>query len=208
MANFKKGLKKEIKSILFERPGPLIKQIESETEKIKQENQHLVKDAPSEGHLEISSYLLGAYRVLLPRIGIEEATISFLKSAMMQGTNTLTLRNALKALIIACRKKPHRLYQAFGWMMKQYGATFDWEVPHVHENEKCTWSFKIQRCFYFEFFKAAGVPELTTALCQIDALWFNQIKPEREGFYFDTGEYRTQGYGAESCNFPIKQTNS
>lgn len=205
VANFKKGLKKEIKRTLFERPGPLLKEIINEAAKIKEKQRQLIKDAPSEGHLEIASHLLGAYRILLSRIGIEEATISFLKTSMMRGMNNLSLRYALKGLVLACRKKPDRLYKAFGWMMQQYGASFDWDAPHVHENGKCQWSFHIHRCFYFEFFKAAGIPSLTTALCQIDSLWFNQIKPEKQGFYFDTKEYRTQGYGAESCNFPIKQ---
>ena len=208
LANFKRGLKQEIKATLFEKPGPLLKKIEAEGEKIKEKNQHLVKDAPSAGHLEFASHVLGAYRILLPRLGLEEATLFFVKSATLRGMNNFSLRNGLKALIRACRRNPHRLYQAFGWMMQQYGTTFDWSVPHAHEDEKCQWNFKIQRCFYFDFFKAAGAPRLTTALCQIDALWFNQIKPEREGFYFDTSDYRTQGYGAESCNFPIKQNGS
>lgn len=200
---FLNGLRSEIKVRLNKDPLPIIREIKEQAREIQSRHNTLIKDAPSKGHLELTSHMLAAYRVLLPELGIDRATIQLLDHAMMQGVDTNSMRFALKSMLDSCRNNADRFYSIFKWLMKQYGTTFKWTSPHGHEKERCDFSIEIQRCFYHDFFTAHGAPFLTPALCQIDSIWFNMVDPKSHGFRFNKSRYRTQGYGAPTCIFPI-----
>lgn len=200
---FLNGLRSEIKTRLNKNPSPIIKKIKEEARKIQLYDNKLIEDAPSRGHLELTSHILSAYRVLLPEVGIDKATIQLLEHAMMEGVDTMSMRFALQSMLDSSRNQPGRLYNIFQWLMKQYGTTFKWTAPHKHKIKRSGFSIEIQRCFYHSFFTAHNAPFLTPVLCQIDSIWFNMIDPQRHGFSFDKSRYRTQGYGARTCVFPI-----
>ncbi len=200
---FLNGLRSEIRTRLNKNPSPIIKAIKEEARKIQLHDTSLIDDAPSKGHLELTSHIVAAYRVLLPEVGIERATIQLLEHAMMEGVDTLSMRFALKSMLDSCRDNPDRLYNIFRWLMTQYGTTFKWKAPHKHGKQGSGFSIEIQRCFYHRFFATHNSPFLTPILCQIDSIWFNLIDPQKHGFSFDKSRYRTQGYGAPTCIFPI-----
>jgi hypothetical protein len=204
-AKFLSGLNAEIKDTLKTDPGPIIKAVKDEVGKIEESGSDLVKDAPSEGHLELCSSVLAAYNTLLPTLGDRESTVNFISRAMMRGVNTWSMRASLGLMLYVCRNNPDRLRDIFGWLMKQYGATFKWTSPHKEDELSDSFSVEIQRCFYFEFFKSRDVPFLTPILCQLDSLWFDSVDPQKHGFFFDKSRYKTQGYGARVCVFPIVQ---
>ncbi len=200
---FLNGLRSEIRTRLNKNPSPIIKAIKEEARKIQLHDTSLIDDAPSKGHLELTSHIVAAYRVLLPEVGIERATIQLLEHAMMEGVDTLSMRFALKSMLDSCRDNLDRLYNIFRWLMTQYGTTFKWKAPHKHGKQGSGFSIEIQRCFYHRFFATHNSPFLTPILCQIDSIWFNLIDPQKHGFSFDKSRYRTQGYGAPTCIFPI-----
>ena len=200
---FLKGLRSEIKTQLSTNPSPIIKDIKALAEEIQESDKKFVKDSPSRGHLEFSSHVLAAYKVLMPIVGIESATVQLLERAMMKGIDTQSMRFTIRTVLQRSRNMPDRLYNIFGWLMKQYGTTFEWTAPHSHSKEKREFSIEIQRCFYFDFFSAHDAPFLTPILCQVDSIWFNMIDPNKHGFSFDKSRYKTQGYGASTCTFPI-----
>ena len=200
---FLKGLKSEIRTRLSPDPGPIIKKIKELAEEIQQADKNLIKDAPSRGHLEFVSHVLAAYKVLMPIVGVERATVQLLERAMMEGIDTKTMQISIRSVLQSSRNKPDRFYNILAWLMKQFGTTFEWTAPHVHRKGKGEFSIEIQQCFYFKFFSTHSAPFLTPILCQIDSLWFNMIDPNKHGFSFDQSRYQTQGYGAATCVFPI-----
>ena len=207
-AQFINGLKAEVGSSLKMNPDPIILSIKSESQSIKQANLHLIKDAVSEGHLELTSMILGAYRILNDVLGDQAQTVDFLKRAMMRGTNTLSMRFALWLMLYSSAGNPDRLKDVFDWLMKQYGTTFKWSTQHEETEEKHSFSIEIQRCFYFSFLSANDAPFLTPILCQLDSLWFENIDPRKHGYYFDKSRYQTLSYGAPKCVFPIVEVKN
>lgn len=160
-------------------------------------------DAPSQGHLELCSSVLSAYNNLLPLLGDKDSTLEFISRAMMDGINNISMRSSLTLMLKACKDNPDRLRDIFSWLMEQYGTTFGWTTTHEENEETDSFSIEIYRCFYFNFFKSHGMPFLTPILCQLDSLWFDMIDPDKHGFYFDKTRYKTQGYRAPKCVFPI-----
>ena len=200
---FLNGLRSEIRTRLNKNPSPVISEIKEEARKIQSFDEKLIEDAPSRGHLELTSHIVAAYRVLLPEVGVEKPTIQLLEHAMMEGIDTMSMRFSLKSMLSSSRNNPDRLYNIFRWLMKQYGTTFKWTAPHKHREERSGFSIEIQHCFYHSFFTAHNAPFLTPILCQLDSIWFNMIDPQKHGFSFDKSRYRSQGYGAPTCIFPV-----
>ncbi len=209
-SQFLNGLKSEIQNSLDIDTNSMIESIKKEAKEIEQSNASTVVDAPSHGHLELCSSILSAYNNLLPVIGSKESTFEFISTAMIKGINNLSMRTSLTLMLAACKGNPDRLKDIFSWLMKQYGATFEWTAPHKETEQEDSYEIEIQKCYYFNFFSSHDVAFLTPILCQLDSLWFEMVDPEKHGFSFDKSRYQTQGYGAPKCVFPIvmKKNNS
>ncbi len=159
-------------------------------------------DPPARGHLEWSAWLLAAYHVLKPRFDSDEAVIAFLGDASLRGFETRSLRLGVWLALRSCRGgRLDRAESLLGAMIRQYGATFESNTAQSPGRLV----FEVSTCFYYNFFKAHGVPALTTALCRLDQLWFDRIDPEKHGLRFDTPHYATMSRGAAQCSFPIVQ---
>lgn len=204
-----KGLKPAIKQQFPAEISQIIKNIKSKAREIIQQHQDSVIDGASRGHVEFSSHILAAYYVLLSKFANDKVqTVEFLKKATMAGYDTWMLRFAFRMILGICRNNPKKLESIFAWMMKQYGASFNWkysdeDLDHHHDSV-----LVIHRCFYVEFFKMHDAIFLTPILCQLDAIWFEMINPQKHGFRFNKEHYQTQGYGAHECRFPIDRIQS
>lgn len=200
---FMGGLKSEIDSRLRTDTDELLASIKREAREIESRNASTVVDAPSHGHLELCSTVLSAYSNLKPFFSTQEETCAFISDAMMKGINNFSMRAALKMMLEACKDNPDRLKEIFSWLMEQYGATFAWSAPHRESESEDSFSIEVTDCYYFNFFSSHDAAFLTPILCQLDSLWFDMVDPEKHGFMFDKSRYRTQGYGAPTCVFPI-----
>ena len=156
-------------------------------------------DPPSRGHLEWSAWILAAYHVLRPHFENDEETVEYLGEAALRGFNTRRLRIGMWLLLRTCRGNVGQVKAALGAMLTQYGASFDWD--RLEQDDEV--DMQVNRCFYFDFFRAHDLPLLTTVLCKLDQLWFDRIDPQKHGFRFDHEQRETMPRSAERCVFPI-----
>ena len=91
----------------------------------------LIEDVPSRGHLELTSHILAAYRVLSPEVGIDKAVIQLIEHAMMEGVDPMSMRFALSSMLDSGRNPHDRPYNIFRWLMKQYGTTSKRTAPQA-----------------------------------------------------------------------------
>ena len=179
----------------------VLRQIDHAAESHAREELSLATDPPSVGHLEWASFILAAYRKLLPEFGSPEQMIESLGAEMNKAHATPMILFTLDRLMKAFQGDVHRARKVFDAVLKQYGAFFTWNM----DIEKSRLTITITRCWYFHSFAIHNVPRLTICACRLDGLWFNRMKPERHGLRFDHDRYTTKGYGEENCVFTIEQ---
>jgi hypothetical protein len=83
--------------------------------------------------------------------------------------------------------------------LEQYGR--EWEF-RIEETDRC-FSMTATKCFYADFFRAVGVPQLTRVFCHWDQNWIEPIDPARHKIRFDRPT--TMGYGGRECPFIFKR---
>jgi len=75
-----------------------------------------------------------------------------------------------------------------------------WNKMQIVERTDRRFELKITRCMFHEFLSAAGVPEMTKVVCQIDNAMFNAYLPDE--MVFDRGGVgRRIADGRPECNF-------
>jgi hypothetical protein len=78
-----------------------------------------------------------------------------------------------------------------------------WNKLEIVERGSDRFALKVTRCLFHELCVAAGVPELTPVVCQIDNAAFNAYMPDR--LVFDRGgPGRRIADGAKHCDFAWK----
>ena len=179
----------------------VLRQIDHAATTHAREEASLASDPPSAGHLEWASFILAAYRKLLPEFESSEQMIESLGVEMEKAHGTPIVLFTLDRLMKAFRGDVHRAGKVLDAVLKQYGVFFTWNT----EIDESRLTFTITRCWYFHFFALHNVPRLTTCACRLDGLWFNRLDPKRHGLRFDHDRYTTKGYGGENCIFPIEQ---
>lgn len=81
----------------------------------------------------------------------------------------------------------------------QSGVT-RWNTLEIIERDIDQFALRVTRCMFHEFCVAAGVPELTSIVCQIDNAAFNSYMPDR--LVFDRGGAgRRIADGHTQCDF-------
>lgn len=75
-----------------------------------------------------------------------------------------------------------------------------WNTMEIVERTDRRFEVRVTRCLYHQFATAAGVPELTPAVCQIDNAGFNSYLPDRVIFHRG-GPGRRIADGAKECHF-------
>ena len=83
--------------------------------------------------------------------------------------------------------------------VNQSGPT-RWNTLEVVEQSERRFEIKITRCLYHELTTAAGVPELTPVICQIDNAAFNSYLPDAVVFTRGGSGHRIAD-GARECKF-------
>lgn len=78
----------------------------------------------------------------------------------------------------------------------RYGPTFAFETA---EDTHDTFVQAVTRCFYNDYFRARGKPELIGAFCAFDRLWIDQIDEQRDGVRFERP--CTLAGGSACCRF-------
>lgn len=195
------GIHKRVATLL-ERPWPEIqKEIELKTAAIMNENAHRAIDEQSKRFLlPVSSLLLAAYRTLLTMIEDKEKLLMVLSEEVgeaMGGDMAKYLYDRFRirqdapgeALKMACEN-----FKKIG--EDRFGRTFVYEKD-VQNESGC--SFNVRKCFFDEFFRENGAPELMPVCCMQDNLWMTELNKPRYGLTVTRSSIISEG--GDACRF-------
>src|SRR6185295_4369110 len=138
--------------------------------------------------------VLAAYAALRRRLSHERA-LELLKAAFLQSGSWVREKtrawldqspDAFRELVSISKQ---REVQAFG-----NGFSFE----RARDDDEA-YLLNVRRCFWHDFFRSVGLPELTRVLCEFDRNWFEAIDAQRHGFRFE--RTTTLAYAGACCPF-------
>ena len=187
-----------------ERAATIVQDIEDTARPIRAANQSRIVDEPSKHHLELTSLILASYRVLVPIMQDHEAMLALLRNVIAapvrsQMQTYLTQRFGIDPTV------PAQAFDAAAENFKQrgelrYGKAFQYE-QEVQTPEQ---SFvNIHRCFFNDFFRANGAPELTPLFCFMDTLWADALHEGEYNVRFERPT--TLAAGDDMCRFQFSR---
>lgn len=148
-----------------ERAETIVQDIEHTARPIRAANQSRVVDEPSKHHLELTSMLLVSYRVLVPLMQDRDTILAWLRNVLAEPLQSqmqtyLTQRFGIDPTV------PAQAFDAAAENFKQRGEQrFGKAFQYEQEVQTPEQSFvHIRRCFFNDFFRANGAPELTPLL--------------------------------------------
>ncbi|PRX96788.1 L-2-amino-thiazoline-4-carboxylic acid hydrolase [Allonocardiopsis opalescens] len=160
---------------------------------------HRIVDEPSRHNLRITLALVAAYEGLRPELDgpaaaaeLRAALVEPLGEAMRDGTRAMldAAADPFAAMVAVSKAREEHAF----------GAAFTFHRP-VDDDER--YFVDVRHCFYHEVLAAHGAPELTPAMCAIDANWIDAIDPDRHGFAFERAT--TIGLGGTHCPFHFRR---
>lgn len=177
-----------------------IEDVRAEAERITGENAAFAVDAAGRRWLMLCAILLAAYRRFLPVVGDSATAVSLLQTSM-----TTPFRAGIQAFIRdrfgisqdAPNEAFDRIAETFQNRGQQrFGKGFTF-VPVVRDDGH---SFtNITRCLFNDFFRANGVPELTSVCCAMDFVWADELTHPRYAVRFERST--TLAGGDDACRF-------
>ena len=186
--------------------GEFVKtQVRYEARAVFRQNRHWAGDDSSVALLRMGSLLLAVYRVVLPLVGNKDAAIKLLRTAvaasgknlvhptlfLLFGISPFAPRKAFEKIAANLKKRIERVFGSH-FLVEQ--VVNDGERSFIH----------VKRCFFYDFFAANGVPELTRVFCAWDNLWADELKKPKYEVGFDRPT--TLGYGGDVCRFHLRKT--
>ena len=173
--------------------------LEEEAEQLRQAHQTMAVDTPAHVHLLMTAYVLAGYRVLQEH-GVEAQTARALLQEAFSGMGRRWIRlftwwqmRRARDPLDSLRRTARRRARS------DYGATFQFS----EEGDAQTFTLHVHRCFYYDFFRRNGHPELTTIFCAWDRNWADAIDPERDGVRFERPTTLAEGHDA--CRFVFRR---
>lgn len=201
------GLSFLVNSLLDNVPGLTARQRNALREEIEREAKEIATtvgssrgEPPSGMAITIVAFLLSSYRVLVPDILNREAAIEVLRTSL-----TARLQRNI-ASYIADRfdirsDQPGDAFAKIARNFKtrgeeRFGRAFVYE-QEVREPER---SFiNVRRCFFNDYFREQGTPELTPILCELDNIWAEELQKPQYRLRFQRPS--TLATGGEMCRF-------
>jgi hypothetical protein len=161
-------------------------------------------DHPSREWLLLSSIILAAYQELRSLVGNAQAVLSILRNAM-----TVPFAEHLAAYIAdrfgISRDAPEEAFTRIAENFKARGEErFGQAYTYVQEVQDDGRSFiNIQKCFFNDFFRANGMPEVTSIFCAMDNLWAEELEKPCYGVRFERPT--TLAQGGDMCRFQFSK---
>ena len=175
--------------------------------KLTEQNEARMIDAPSRQWLLLASMILAAYRELLPLVGDEQAGLSILRNAMAAPFKE-RLTGYIADRFGISQDAPEEAFNRITENFKARGEErFGKAYTYVQEVEDEGRSFvNIQKCFFDDFFRANGMPELTPIFCAMDNLWAEELEKPKYGVRFERPT--TLARGDDMCRFQFTKTTA
>ena len=175
--------------------------------KLIEQNKAMIIDAPSRQWLQLCSMILAAYQELLPLVGDKQIALSVLRNVMeapFKEGLTGYIADRFGILQDAPEDAFNRIAENFKVRgEKRFGQTYAY-VQEVQDEER---SFiNIQKCFFNDFFRANGMPEVTPIFCAMDNLWIAELDKPQYGVRFK--QPTTLAGGDDLCRFQFTKTKA
>jgi hypothetical protein len=175
--------------------------------KLTEQNEARMIDAPSRQWLLLASMILAAYRELFPFVGDEQAGLSILRNAM-EAPFKERLTGYIADRFGISQDAPEEAFNRIAENFKARGEErFGKAYTYVQEVEDEWRSFvNIQKCFFDDFFRANGRPEVTPIFCAMDNLWAEELEKPKYGVRFERPT--TLARGDDMCRFQFTKTTA
>jgi hypothetical protein len=151
--------------------------------------------------------ILAAYQELLPLVGNEQTGLSILRNAMATPFKE-RLTGYIADRFGISQDAPEEAFNRIAENFKARGEErFGKAYTYVQEVQDEGRSFiNIQKCFFDDFFRANGIPEVTSIFCAMDNLWAEELEKPQYGVRFERPT--TLARGDDMCRFQFtkKQT--
>jgi hypothetical protein len=181
--------------------------VRAEAERIASQNAARVVDTASRRWLSFCSLVLASYRNLLPLVAESRTALSILQSAM-----TGPLKAGIKAYIAdrfgisqdapeAAFEHVAETFQARG--EERFGQAFTYVADVRNDKHSFT---NVTKCFFNDFFRANGAPEVTPVFCAMDAVWAEEMDDPRYGVRFERPT--TLAAGDDACRFQFSRRST
>lgn len=182
--------------------GELIRKINNEIDRIIVEYSFLLVDEKTHPHLRLTSCVLASYQALPSELMDRTQTLDLIENVFVS-IGRITLKLYTQAILMfskdpflaitAARKKR---------AMEQYGEAWEFRFEETDNS----FAMISTKCFYHDFFTAAGAQELTRVFCSWDENWIKPIEPIKYGISFERPT--TMGYGGKECPFIFRRVKS
>ena len=168
--------------------------------KLTEQNKARIIDSPSRQWLLLASMILAVYRELLPLVGDERTGLSILHNAMAALFKE-HLTGYIADRIGISQDAPEEAFNRIAENFKARGEEhFGKAYIYVQEVQDEGRSFvNIQKCFFDDFFRVNGMPELTPIFCAMDNLWAEELEKPRYKVRFERPT--TLAQGDDVCRF-------
>jgi len=196
-------LRKHLTRLSKSQKNGICQEIEQLSSKLAEENDAIVVDRASRTHLYMTTLVLASYRVILPYIKDSESLINMLEDVFI-GFGQRWIKLYIRFILWFSRDPFLTMIKATKKMTENnYGKTFKFEYSGDGINHSV---ITTKKCFYYDFFVANDIPELTRVFCNWDKNWFEEIKPDKHGFKFERPT--TLGYGGSECPSIFTRVNN
>lgn len=184
-----------------------IDDVRADSDQIARENAALGVDAAGRRWLMLCAVLLAAYRRLLPVVGDSATAVSLLQTAM-----TTPFRAGIQGFIHArfgiSQDAPHEAFNQIAETFQnrgeqRFGRAFTFVAVGRDDGHSFT---NITSCLFNDFFRANGVPELTSVCCAMDLVWADELTHPRYGVRFERST--TLAAGDDACRFRFFRDSS
>ena len=179
------------------------REIVRQTEKYLSENGHLAKSAAETSHLEIACLVLAAHHFLGQQAIDDDVIKEILEDAVLKPGRRIT-RWATR-IMLALSRDPMATLVRFSSerIPPAYGSLFRFAEER---SEPDSYTMRVTRCFYHEFFARYQVPHLTRIFCRWDEAWIKPISVVRHRVEFTRSE--TIATGGQSCPFTFRRSRN
>ena len=166
-------------------------------------NGDLAKTNVERSHVEMVCFVLAANDYLTRQAIDDETVEAILEDVVLKPGRRIT-RWATRIMLAFSRDPMATLVQYSSERIPPaYGNLFAFEEERAVPD---SYTMRVTRCFYHEFFTRYQVPHLTRIFCRWDEAWIEPISVVRHGVKFTRSE--TIATGAQSCPFTFRRSQT
>jgi hypothetical protein len=178
--------------------------VRARVESLIEQNAHRASDAPTRQWLHTASQVLAVFQELEPLAWASEV-LHVLREALTAPFKERVSQYLTNRFGIS-DDAPEEAFARIAENFKRRGEErFGEAFVYVQDVQDATRSFtNIHKCFFNDFFRANGGPEVTSLFCALDNVWADALRERRYGVRFDRPT--TLAQGDDVCRFQFSRS--